>query len=78
MRYLYSLLNDYRNVLVHRALYNLTNEYSINILNKCNNIISPPIILKKFERARKGYKSLFTIRFTHIIPTSIDLFLSML
>jgi ATP-binding cassette subfamily B protein len=76
MRYLSSLLNEYRNVLVHRASYKQTNDYSLNTLSKYNSVISPPVMLKKFERARKGYKSLFTIRFTHIIPTSIDLFLS--
>lgn len=64
-----SYLNEVRNVMVSRNSFNYTNDFCKNI--KLHN--SDAVFMKKIERARKGYKSLFTIRYTHLLPTLIEL-----
>ncbi len=85
LRVVGSYLNETRNVLVNKLSYQRTNLFCESLLtNKLTNLNtqlkksdwSVPIYLKKFERARKGYKTLYTIKYTHIIPTTIEFGLS--
>lgn len=69
-----SYLNELRNVMVNRESFNYTNSFCNKMIT--GNVVTEGVFMKKIERARKGYKTLFTIRYTHILPTFIELWLS--
>jgi ATP-binding cassette subfamily B protein len=69
-----SYLNEVRNVMVNRESFNYTNNFCNKMIT--GNVVTEGVFMKKIERARKGYKSMFTIRYTHILPTFIELALS--
>jgi len=73
-----SYLNELRNVLVAKAATYPTKQYIVGLLPTDpftirNTVPSIPIFIKQLERKKKAYKSLFTIKYTHIIPTGLEL-----
>lgn len=70
-RFMSGYLNELRNVIVNKASFIYTNDFCFRVI-KHKKIIDA-VFMKKLERARKGHKSLFTIKYTHIIPTGIEL-----
>ena len=71
-------LNELRNTLVAKASISPTKEYTLGLLptdpfSIRERVPSVPIFIKTLERKKKAYKSLFTIKYTHIIPTGIEL-----
>lgn len=77
-RFSTTYLNELRNVLVARACISPTNRYTCSLLptepfSMRDKVQSIPIFTKQLERKKKAYKSLFTIKYTHIIPTGLEL-----
>jgi len=70
-RFIAGYLNETRNVMVNKASLLLTDKFCNTTV--CNRERLDAVFMKKMERARKGHKSLFTIKYTHIIPTGIEL-----
>lgn len=77
-RFSTTYLNELRNVLVAKAVVHPTKTYITGLLPTNpftirDRVPSVPIFIKTLERKKKAYKSLFTIKYTHIIPTGIEL-----
>ncbi len=70
-RFATTYLNETRNIIVQKLAQPLTVSYCSSLLQRTLPV--PPVFIKQVERARKGYKSMFTIKYTHIIPVSIEL-----
>ena len=70
-RFIAGYLNEVRNVMVNKASLLLTDNFCNTTVY--NRQILDAVFMKKMERARKGYKSLFTIKYTHILPTGLEL-----
>ena len=69
-------LNECRNVLVHKASYSLTTEFCLQTIRSHSSSVYTPVFIKQLERARKAHKALFTIKYTHIIPTALEIGMS--
>jgi ABC-type transport system involved in Fe-S cluster assembly fused permease/ATPase subunit len=74
LRYTGAFFNELKNVLIQKASFQPTVLFCNNVVNNRHLFTQPSIIInKKIERAKKAFKTRFTIKYTHVIPTMLDI-----
>jgi hypothetical protein len=76
-RFCNTYLNELRSILVAKEVLQKSNKFCLSLFptnpyHIRDKVQSIPIFCKQIERSRKAYKSLFSIKYNHVIPTSIE------